>query len=578
MNAAARELTGKDPKRQQQLAQQALELACSLPDVRRTAESELNLGTALWQQGHYAQAAEHYSAALARFQTLGDLRGQARCVGNLGNIRYAQAQLDQALSHYFEALHLARELEDRNFERRALNNIGSIHEDLGDYPLALQYRLRALQLKGAANDEPGIVSALINLGNVHTRLEQYTEALACYRQAGEMARGLGNRRSEMLSLLNSGSVCVALGHAEQARELLEAALKLAQEQGASPTEVRVRTERMRLEPGDAPSLEADYRAALEVAARTDSPEALATLHHGYAQAQLRAGRPQAAQLALEACLELAQRHRLRTVERDALQELAQACEQTGDLARALEYYRRFHALDRELLGELQQRRAQVLQVQHQVESLRVSAEAERQRNAELQRVNAELEQANAALLAVDRERRELIERLAWQAHHDELTGLPNRHAFWQAFRAAYDRLRAEGRPLSVALVDVDHFKRINDRFSHAVGDRVLQRMAQLLREHCGAENQVSRFGGEEFVLLLPGLALPEASALCERLRQAIEAFAWHELHPGLRVTVSIGVCQQAGTQDPEALLSVADRQLYGAKAAGRNRVCDCLGN
>jgi diguanylate cyclase (GGDEF)-like protein len=130
-----------------------------------------------------------------------------------------------------------------------------------------------------------------------------------------------------------------------------------------------------------------------------------------------------------------------------------------------------------------------------------------------------------------------------------------------------------GRPLSLALVAIDHFKRINDHHSHAVGDEALKAVARALQASAREADTVARWGGEEFAVLLPDTVLETARAAAERLRQAVEAIDCSAFAPGLRLAVSIGLASDAGFGHHERLLSRADAALYRAKQEGRNRVC-----
>jgi len=128
------------------------------------------------------------------------------------------------------------------------------------------------------------------------------------------------------------------------------------------------------------------------------------------------------------------------------------------------------------------------------------------------------------------------------------------------------------RPLSVMIGDIDFFKKINDRFSHATGDAVLRQVGAILREHTRGSDVVARYGGEEFVIAFPETELDEAAAFCERLRQKIESHPWRDIHADLAVTMSMGLNGDVGLGSVEKMLAAADALLYQAKHAGRNRV------
>lgn len=153
---------------------------------------------------------------------------------------------------------------------------------------------------------------------------------------------------------------------------------------------------------------------------------------------------------------------------------------------------------------------------------------------------------------------------------DPLTGAINRRGFDQQLSARAAPGRRFGVPLSLVMIDVDHFKRVNDSLGHAAGDRVLQGLAQLLRQALRPDDVLARFGGEEFVALLVGCPIESALEVAEKLRATVEA---HDFLIGCRVTASFGVAELMPGQTSESLLVAADEQLYAAKAGGRNRVC-----
>jgi diguanylate cyclase len=156
---------------------------------------------------------------------------------------------------------------------------------------------------------------------------------------------------------------------------------------------------------------------------------------------------------------------------------------------------------------------------------------------------------------------------------DALTGLINK-AHWHAeLDLAYTRWRRGGSTAALMLLDLDHFKRINDEFGHPVGDEVLRHFAQLLREHVREADLAGRIGGEEFAVIVPGCNAAQAQALAQRLRAALSAQTV-PVAGGLRLTASIGIAEpDAGTSGAAAWLAAADEALYRAKREGRNTVC-----
>jgi diguanylate cyclase (GGDEF)-like protein len=229
-----------------------------------------------------------------------------------------------------------------------------------------------------------------------------------------------------------------------------------------------------------------------------------------------------------------------------------ACRALGDLEAALDHFERYEQLER--LRATSQLRAQ--------SELFVT-------RAEAQRAQWEAAQAQAEAAR----QREQAQAATERAERDPLTGLGNRHLLERRFGELLPAAEQQRQPFAVVLLDLDHFKRVNDRHGHAGGDAVLAAIGALLRESTRAGDVLARLGGEEFVLLLPGLAPLHAVDLCERLRERIAHQAWPGLPEAERITASLGLAH-AAPYDAGELLRRADAALYQAKRSGRDRLCE----
>jgi diguanylate cyclase len=171
--------------------------------------------------------------------------------------------------------------------------------------------------------------------------------------------------------------------------------------------------------------------------------------------------------------------------------------------------------------------------------------------------------------------RDSLNKSEERAKTDALTGLPNRHALDEFLRNAQIAAMEQGQPLSVLLIDIDHFKTFNDNFGHGVGDQVLRLMANVLRERVREYDLPARYGGEELIAVLPGADLATCEAVAERIRRLISECqitrrSTGEILPS--ITVSIGVAQFQLGESMADLIERCDRALYLAKRTGRNRV------
>jgi diguanylate cyclase (GGDEF)-like protein len=187
---------------------------------------------------------------------------------------------------------------------------------------------------------------------------------------------------------------------------------------------------------------------------------------------------------------------------------------------------------------------------------------------DLHRANLELETALAQLEATKQELLALNDALERQATTDALTGLKNRIVFQNSIVEMIAVAERHGSTLTLLLVDIDHFKRVNDTRGHQEGDRVLRAVSHALAAHVREQDIVARFGGEEFAVLLPNTELVPALTVAEHLRRACRNAV--RIEP--RLTVSIGVAEYAPGDSEVTLIGRADAALYAAKAQGRDRV------
>jgi diguanylate cyclase (GGDEF)-like protein len=173
----------------------------------------------------------------------------------------------------------------------------------------------------------------------------------------------------------------------------------------------------------------------------------------------------------------------------------------------------------------------------------------------------------------EEELREAKERAEALARSDELTGLNNRRAFFHDGEQVLSQAKRYNHPLSLIMLDIDHFKQVNDTYGHAAGDDVLETLADILRKEAREADILGRLGGEEFALILPETALPDAHAMAERLRAELENTTINSAKGGIRATASFGLSTLTSEQiSLDELINRADDALYQAKKNGRNRI------
>jgi diguanylate cyclase (GGDEF)-like protein len=468
-----------------------------------------------------------------------------------GGLRYYRGEFTGALRDLDEAYRLYAALGNNAQQMFALNAIANLYADsrVAQYDRALDYYRQVQAANSAAGNERGLATGYFNLGGTLERMGRLEEALAEYRRGLAMDRRRGDADEVAVDQRAIGAVLTKLGRPAEGLVMLDSALARFRVQGDEENLAQGRLSRgiaLRML-GRTQDALGELEAARAHYAATDNPRFLEKVHEERALSFAADGAWSDAYQARSAQLELQQ----------VLGEQARE-EQTSRLRVQFDAEKK-ETENRALLRE---------------NSLRGQALAARARVARLQLAVLALSAAVIAALGllVWRQVKD-ARRLRISALTDELTRLPNRRHLLavadEQVRAARDR----GTGFGVLVLDVDHFKRINDTFGHEVGDVVLRRVAESFRASLGKGNHVGRTGGEEFVAVLPGAAEADAAEVGERLRAAVERTGFADLDPALRVTVSVGAAVwQPDDATFTATCKRADDSLYRAKQSGRNRV------
>ena len=577
LNEVAWAVRQKDPQRCLRLAREAAGIARGLGHAVGLGWALRNSGHAHYRLADYGASLRDSQEALEVFERLGDDSGRASALGSIGMAHTRLADYQQGLRYHRESLGLRRAMGDAVGEGASLNNLGVIHFELADYPAALEHYLASLAIWQRLEHRDGAGHALNNLGEVHEKMGDLERALECYEQACVAFEEVGNEVGAGATRVNRGRVLLDRGEPEAALAALEACLARARQTGDRWNEgiCEPLIGRALLELGRTTEAEAHFESGLETLAalglRYPEAEALLflarlRLDHGWFH--------EAAQL-LHRTLRIARETGSNALRYRAHHHLAELHEARGRPRLALRHHRLY---DRRMTTLLV--RAEAAEVEREAEIHRLRHVELARLVAELEEANAQLADANARLEQANQEKEELLVQLARRAREldrmargDALTGVANRRQMSERLVAEYVRALRFERPLAAVMVDADGFKQANDRFSHAVGDEVLRRLARILVESCRAVDVVGRWGGEEFLVLLVEARYEAAARVCEKIRRAVEGYAWDPIAPGLSVTVSLGFATLTSqTASAEALVGAADAELYRAKRAGRNRV------
>lgn len=420
------------------------------------------------------------------------------------------------------------------------------------------------------------ITALGNLGGYHQELHNLEDARQLCEQALRLAREAGARPMIATSAANLIVIHHAAGEPEQARAMAEFMLRNPGELMPNAREQHALYLALgHLSVGEIDAAE-NYLSSSEVGNRADG-DSMTCWAWLKARCRLARGDAAGAHHVAEHALQERQRRQLRDRDYD-LMELhrvaADACEALGDAAAALDRLRQAHSLYEQLVGRSARARLLSLQVSHQL------AQAQRERDLAVDRRRSaeddrrRLSELNDALHAQIAQTEMLHARLREQALRDPLTGLHNRRYLFEIAPGMLELARRQDKQLCVVLIDLDHFKLLNDTYGHQAGDLVLQRFAALLTRMLRRSDVVCRHGGEEFVAVMPDISADGAENMLGRLLEAFQAqreeYGARRLPHG---SFSAGIARFPRHGNTlEQLLSRADRALYAAKNHGRARI------
>ncbi len=497
------------------------------------AEAWLNAGRTHAAVQDHERAVSAFAAALEQFQAAADHRGAAAALTETAEVFRTLGDLGSALDYLDRALALQQEIGDRLGRARSLRRAGEILTSAGDAGCALERLRSSLALCSEVAHPQERARILVALGVALRALGRLDESAAAIEEAVAVFRDNGSEADLVGTLVELATTLMRNGAPLQADEL--------------------------------------WATVRERAARLDLPGSLARAWLGRGEVALGTGDTTAAERAFGEALEqsartgdlvlLARCHEALAVTNRAREDWSAALVQMDLASEARDAHRRADLAARLRAAAIRRQASAEGAIDHG--QIRASA---------LAKVYAELETLNASLRAADVAKTELLATLERKTFEDVLTGLYNRRYAELRLAEEFQRALRHDRPIAAAIVDVDRFRRVNEEISHAAGDKVLRSLARLIAQCLRTTDIAARYGGDQFVIVFPETDEEGAASACEKIRTGVEGFAWDAIHPGLDVTVSIGLTSASGLPNHEKMLAVADRMLSDARARARNRV------
>ncbi len=478
------------------------------------------LGVIGGERGQLTTALEHFLEAYRLFEACADNYGAADSLGNAALIYTYLGDYNHALELHLKALALHEAIPNPDGISRTLSGLGLAYIEMRQPQEGLKHLLRSLDLEATKAAPQSNALIHMNVGRAYAMLDDLEKALAFTCISVEQLEHCGDRSGLAYALDTLGSIYQMRAEVAQSQRYFERALGIKADLGDRLGQAITRWQQSCLL-----IQEKQFHQAVEI------------LQKALEDAEDAGGKSEIYKIHLA---------------------LADALEGIGNYSEALKHHRAFAIVKDDVFNEVSNRTLQSLRVTFDVQQAEKEREIFRLKNVELALANKQKE--------------EFLIQLERQAHEDALTGLFNRRYFDIRLAEIFDQAQRENSNLSLLICDIDHFKQINDGFSHQIGDQVLTTIGKLFKQGFRQGDIVARYGGEEFVMLIPDLSLNHSLALCERLRQSIEAYPWHSIADGLKVTISGGLNNDLNVVSGEKMLIQADSLLYQAKRSGRNRI------
>ncbi|HVX40223.1 MAG TPA: tetratricopeptide repeat-containing diguanylate cyclase [Gemmatimonadaceae bacterium] len=592
-----------EPERALRYGAEAIRLFAVTPDPAPNISALNEMGWASMTLGRYDSATFYADSARHFAERVGDKAGEARALSNLGSLAQRMGDPTKAVGLFNQALVLQRAAGNDRELANSLNNLGFVYStDLADYPRSLSLHLEALSIRQRLGDKAAIALSLNNIGIVYDRLHQFDQALAYFDRALALRRELGAKARIAATLSNIGDTYFDAKDYANAlvyqRQALEIRAALDDRSAIALSHLNIGLLYIAMNQLDAARRE--LRTAMVISDQVQDKGLAAQIHLGMAKAERAGGAPATAKEHASEALALANAMPSRELIRRSTEELAADDEAQGQLASALAEFKRAKVVSDSIFSANTSRRIATLEQMYsdaqrgrEIDSLRRErAELEvRASHRALQRDGAAVLALLIAIVAFGAYRRRVERTRMAEALSvtDALTGIWNRRYVQQTMHmdvaASLRRYRAtasrgetpDDADLIFLMLDVDHFKRVNDDYGHAAGDLVLTQLATVLRKACRDSDAVVRWGGEEFLIISRFTNREQASRTAERLRLAVERHAT-TLPDGrtVRVTCSIGFAPypfDLAALDAlgwEAVVQLADHAAYAAKREGRN--------
>jgi len=515
-----------------------------------------NMANIYYFRGEHFKAINYYRKSIEIKKELNDLQGLSKCYNNISFIFIRQGIYDKAIKYLYDSLKIKKRFNSSKREiSNTYNNLGLVYNKWKKYEKALEYFNKSLDIEKKLQDETGIASCYNNIGLIFKNQKKYDKALSFYKKSLDLAT-LENNQYIIAGNYNN------IAYIYEKRNKPFEALK-------------------------------SYFKSLKIVEGLKNNEKKCSIYNNIGRIYSSLKQYETAEKYLLTSLTIATNNNYTEKKRTATELISGLYYLTERYKLAYDYYKKFKKIDDEIFNQSREKEIYKIQTQYkyaqeikQNEILKLKIEKEKNIQRYLIIISLLIilsflifynkyrfkKETNEILKEKNKEIRKMNFKLNDLAYYDHLTGLNNRRSFLKLAKKEAKRFDRSGHKFSFLMIDIDNFKKINDKLGHNGGDSILKQFTLKLKKETREQDIVSRWGGEEFLLLLPETDIKGAYKVASKIRKVIAGSKFEYKEKNIHLTITCGLTEYSNEKDILKTINEADKALYEGKKDGKNCV------
>jgi len=514
-----------------------------------------NMANIYYFMGEHLKAINYYRKAIEIKKELSDLQGLSKCYNNISFIFIRQGLYDKAIKYLYDSLLIKKRNGSKREISNTYNNLGLVYNKWKKYNKALEYFNKSLDIEKKLKDKNGIASCYNNIGLIFKNQKKYDTALNFYKKSLDLATLENNRYIKAGNYNNIAYIYEMKGKPNKALR--------------------------------------NYFKSLKIVESLKNNEKKCSIYNNIGRIYSSIKQYEKAEKYLITSLNVATKNNYTEKIRTATELISGLYYLKNNYKLAYEYYKKFKKINDEIFNQKREKEIYKIQTQYKYaqeikQNKILKLKIEKEKNIQRYLIIISLliilsflifynkyrfkKETNEILKEKNKEIRKMNLKLNDLAYYDHLTGLNNRRSFLKLAKKEAKRFGRSGHKFSFLMIDIDNFKKINDKLGHSGGDSILKQFTSKLKKETREQDLVSRWGGEEFLLLLPETAIKGAYKVASKIRKVIAGSKFNYKGNYIHLTITCGITEYSKEKDILKTINEADKALYEGKKDGKNCV------